>query len=243
MRVMVMHKVNASMEAGELPGAELIARMGELIGGGFKSGVVVDGAGLRPTSTRVRLTCAAGACTARKGPLTGDGHVIAGFAMVRVKSLDDAVTWGARLGAALGALGDEVIDVGPVNEPWDIGAAPRPAGEVPLRCLILYKDGQAERGQPASPQRAAALAGWLDDMKKAGVLLGAQALAPSAKSTRLSVKGGKRTVVDGPFTESKELIAGFATIDVSSREEAIAWATRYAEIIGEVEVDLRPLAP
>jgi hypothetical protein len=65
-----------------------------------------------------------------------------------------------------------------------------------------------------------------EDMTKAGVLLAAEGLHPSSKGTRIRVSGGKRTVTDGPFTEAKELIAGFWIIQVKSKEEAIEWAKR-----------------
>ncbi len=64
------------------------------------------------------------------------------------------------------------------------------------------------------------------DMVKAGVLLTAEGLHPSSKGTRIRVSGGKRIVTDGPFTEAKELIAGFWIIQVKSKEEAIEWANR-----------------
>ncbi len=64
------------------------------------------------------------------------------------------------------------------------------------------------------------------DMKKAGVLLSEEGLHPSSKGARIRVSGGKRVVTDGPFTEAKELIAGFWIIQVKSKEEAIEWAKR-----------------
>ena len=64
------------------------------------------------------------------------------------------------------------------------------------------------------------------EMAKAGVMLAAEGLHPSSKGTRIHVSGGKRVVTDGPFTESKELIAGFWIIQVKSKEEAIEWANR-----------------
>jgi len=64
------------------------------------------------------------------------------------------------------------------------------------------------------------------DMTKAGVLLAEEGLHPSSKGTRLRVSGGKRVITDGPFTEAKEVIAGFWIIQVKSKEEAIEWAKR-----------------
>ena len=62
---------------------------------------------------------------------------------------------------------------------------------------------------------------------------------PSSKGARLSFSGGRRTVTDGPFAEAKELIAGFAILQVDSRDEAIEWSTRFADVIGDVEIEIR----
>jgi hypothetical protein len=64
------------------------------------------------------------------------------------------------------------------------------------------------------------------DLRQAGVLLGGDPLHPSERASRISTQGGKRKVVDGPFTESKEIIGGYVLIDVKSREEALEWAAR-----------------
>ena len=78
--------------------------------------------------------------------------------------------------------------------------------------------------------------------------ISAEWLQPSSRGARLTISHGKRTVVDGPFTESKELIGGFAMIQADSKEGAIAWAFRFATVlsnagaVGDIEIDVRPLA-
>jgi hypothetical protein len=79
---------------------------------------------------------------------------------------------------------------------------------------------------------------------KAGVLLDASGLQPSSKGWRIKFSGGKRTVIDGPFTEAKELIAGYTLIQVKSREEALEWAKRFPAPHGERadgEIEIRQL--
>jgi hypothetical protein len=78
------------------------------------------------------------------------------------------------------------------------------------------------------------------DMVKAGVLLTAEGLHPGSKGTRIKVSGGKRTVTDGPFTEAKDVIAGFWIIQVKSKEEALEWANRCPLPEGGV-VEIRPV--
>jgi hypothetical protein len=79
----------------------------------------------------------------------------------------------------------------------------------------------------------------IGDMVKAGVLLATDGLLPSAKGARVRLTNGKFTVTDGPFTEAKELIAGFAIIRVGSKEEAVEWGKRFLEIAGDGESEIR----
>jgi hypothetical protein len=96
----------------------------------------------------------------------------------------------------------------------------------------------------------AALADYHQELQKAGALLDGSGLHPSSKGWRIKYAGDKRTVVDGPFTEAKELIAGYTLIQVKSREEAMEWARRFpnpAKQDGEIEVrqlfELEDFAP
>ena len=80
-----------------------------------------------------------------------------------------------------------------------------------------------------------------DEMVKAGVMLAGEGLQPSSKGARVKFSKGKPTVIDGPFTETKELIAGFSMIQVKSKEEAIEWVKKWpaADANGEVEIEIR----
>lgn len=114
-----------------------------------------------------------------------------------------------------------------------------------MRFMILRKaDKHMEQGA-GLPSKAllGAIGRYYQEMRDAGILLGGEWLQPSANSSRLIVNKGKHTVIDGPFTELKELIAGFIVIDVPSREEAIAWARRCPTLTGDcdVEVEIRQL--
>jgi hypothetical protein len=80
------------------------------------------------------------------------------------------------------------------------------------------------------------------ELLKAGVLLAAEGLQPSSKGVRVRFSGDKRTVIDGPFTETKELVAGFSLWEVKSMEEAIEWVKRYPNCMpGDSEVEIRPV--
>jgi len=89
-------------------------------------------------------------------------------------------------------------------------------------------------------QLFAEMAAYHEELQKAGVLLDANGLQPSSKGWRVKYSGGKRTVIDGPFTETKELVAGFWLIQVKSKEEAIEWVKRCPNPMkGEPEIEIR----
>jgi hypothetical protein len=112
-----------------------------------------------------------------------------------------------------------------------------------VRFLIVHRvdESQPDAYDP-SPEVVAGVGRMIGEMTKAGVLLAAEGVLPSSTGARVRSSGGKRTVIDGPFTEAKEVIGGFALLQVRSREEAIEWAARFAEVIGEVEVEVREVA-
>ncbi len=99
---------------------------------------------------------------------------------------------------------------------------------------------ESEAGILPDDQLFAAMNKFNEEMVKAGVMLAAEGLQPTSKAKRLKFEGGKTTVIDGPFTESKELIAGFWLIQAKSMEEAIAWMKR-APFGGGVEIEIRPV--
>jgi hypothetical protein len=105
-----------------------------------------------------------------------------------------------------------------------------------MRFIILVKaTGKTEAGVLPEDALIAAMATYHEELAKAGVLLDANGLQPSAKGWRVRYEGGRRTVVDGPFAETRELVAGYTLIQVRSREEAIEWARRFPAPMGERE--------
>ena len=107
-----------------------------------------------------------------------------------------------------------------------------------MRYMIINKaDADSEAGIFPSDDVAAAVGQATEDMMKAGVLLFAEGVHRSKLGARVKVEGGKRTVTDGPFAETKELIGGVIVVEVRNRDEAVEWAARLAEALGsEVEV-------
>jgi hypothetical protein len=96
-----------------------------------------------------------------------------------------------------------------------------------MRFMIIIKaDEESEAGVMPSEQLMTEMAAFNEELVKAGVMLAGEGLLPSSKGARVLFSGDKRTVVDGPFTEAKELIAGYWLLEVSSLEEAVEWVKR-----------------
>ena len=107
-----------------------------------------------------------------------------------------------------------------------------------MRFMTLYKPGR-ESDAPPSQQVIAAMGKLIEDMAKAGVLITTDGLQASSKGARVRISGGNFTVTDGPFTETKELIAGYAIIQVKTKQEAIELTKRFLAVMGEGESEIR----
>ena len=235
MRFMVMHKMTKQLEAGGPVDQQVVAGMGELIGESIKNGVFQNGAGLKPSRFRTRLTSRGGKLTTKEGPYQGSNELVAGFCMLKVKTKEEALAWARRFAAA---VGDSELELGLVVEHWDLTGAPPPP-DAPVRYLLTFMaDKSTEAGAPPSEREKQEVGALMAELQKAGVLLWAEGVRPSAEAKRVTFKGGKHTVVDGPFAESKELISGFSLINVPSQQDALAWTVRYGKILGDIEVDL-----
>ena len=236
MRFMIMHKNDPQTEAGQPPPMEIVHKMGALIGEYASTGRFIDGAGLAGSKTRTRLVFRDGRCTARQGPYRGEHELPAATLLLKVRTREEALGWAERYGAI---LGDGEIEVGKVNEPWDIGLMPAPENP-PLQVLLIDKADKATEAGGRSASQTAALARLESEMTAAGVLVKTIKLQPSARARRLSFTNNDLRVIDGPFIESKELIGGFAVMDLSGMDEAIAMCRRYAAILGgTLQIDVR----
>jgi hypothetical protein len=114
-----------------------------------------------------------------------------------------------------------------------------------MRFMMIVKASKdSEAGVMPSEEMLATMGKYNEELVKAGVLLDGTGLQPSSKGARIVFSGGKRAVVDGPFAEAKELIAGYWLIQVKSKDEAIAWALRAPNPHGEgaeTHIELRQL--
>jgi hypothetical protein len=109
-----------------------------------------------------------------------------------------------------------------------------------MRFMMLYKPGK-EADAPPSQKEMADMGQLIEEMAKAGALLAADGLQPSSKGARVRISGGKFTVTDGPFAETKELIAGYAIVQAKSKQDAIELTKRFLKVVGEGKSEIRQM--
>ena len=116
-----------------------------------------------------------------------------------------------------------------------------------MRFMIMVRanaDTEAGRFPPDADKLMAEMAAYHEELAKAGALLDGSGLRPSSEGFRIRWEGGRQRVIDGPYAESKELVAGYTLIQVRSREEALEWARRFPNPMGQgrtAEIEVRPL--
>ena len=239
MRFMIMHKTNAYWEGGAIPGPELCARVGGLLGELASAGVLQAAEGLRPSSQGVRLRFSPAGRTVAEGPFERGNELPAGFSIVRTGTREEAVAWATHLAEAHGEV---ELDIRPVTEAWDIGMAPRPPDVTTRRYMVLRKATAAtEAGRSPSPAWRAETSRLLEETTRTGVHLVTETMRPSARGRRYKNAASGVSFVDGPFIESKELIGGYVVVAADSLADADGWVRRYVEAVGAEEVDVREL--
>jgi hypothetical protein len=116
---------------------------------------------------------------------------------------------------------------------------------MPRYMIIRLADAKTEAGVLPTAEMLAAMGAYMEEMVKAGILRGGEGLRPTREGKRITIpRSGRPRVVDGPFTESKELIGGYALIEVGSDAEALDWVKRWPQVdamAGEVTLELRRL--
>lgn len=236
MRFMIMHKLTEKLESGVLPTPEEIAKIHGMMGEAGASGLLLSGEGLRPSRERSHIVYQGGKRTISEGPFPGKGELIGGFALLRVRSKEEALRWLDRFAEI---TGDVELFLGPCTEPWHLGFAPEPENP-PLRLLAMHRANDSD--SPPDPQMVAKMSLLIEEMSAAGVLQSTRALASTKHGARIHFENGKHSVIDGPFAESKEMISGFAIFELPSKAEAIEWGIRWGHTIQVHEVEVRQIA-
>jgi hypothetical protein len=257
MRFMIIRKSAENTEAGARPTPELLTAMVGFHEDLAKAGIFKQGDGLKPSSVSTRVRLKAKKFQVVDGPFAETKELVAGFSVVEVPSKEDALAIMRRWPAEDGDVELELrLLYGAEDFPADPAAAsePPPPPPPPARkpgttryALLLKSDARSESGVPPDPQAIKAMDGLLGEVVASGALLGGEGLKRSALGSKLRRTRGRVTVVDGPFTESKEIIAGFTLLQYVSKQEAIDFAKRWLQIhvnvfdVSDGEIEIRPV--
>jgi hypothetical protein len=235
MKFMVMHKMTEALEKG-VRDPEVMAGVDKLIGEAAQQKIFLSGAGLKPTAQRTHVVYKDGQRIVTDGPFTEAKELVGGFALMRVRDKAEALRWCDRFAAVVGNV---ELFLGPVYELWEVGLGDKPANP-PLRYLSMMKMDPDE-DRPPTEAEMAKMGALIEEMTKAGVLQATGGLASTKKGARIRFEGGQPRVIDGPFAESKELVAGYSIIELPSKAAAIEWATRFGKIAKVREVEVRQM--
>jgi hypothetical protein len=260
MRFMMLVKAAKGFEAGLWPDEKLRPEMAKWYEELVKAGARLESARLQPSAQGVRVRYANGKFAVTDGPFAESKELIAGFCLIQVKSREEAVEWAKRVPFEEGE-----IELRPLYELFDfpVDPAEKPAGwrekEEQLRAApparkpgtirymgIIKADKDTEAGVLPDEKGLAAMGAFLEEGAKSRVFLAGDGLQPSSKGARVRFSGSKRMVTDGPFAETKELVAGYVILQFASKAEAIEWTKRFVEVDaplrlgGESECEMRP---
>ena len=244
MRFIMMVKASKDSEAGVLPDEKILSEMGRYNEALVKAGALLAADGLQASSKGARVRYAEGKVKVTDGPFAAAKELIAGYWLIQAQSKEEAVEWAKRVPFQEGEVEIrplfELTDfpVDPAEEPggWrgseeQFRAAPPPRRPGTIRFMGLLKaDKVTEAGTLPDEKLLAAMGAFFEEGVKSGVILSGEGLKPTSEGVRVRYSGSKRAVIDGPFAESKELIAGYAIIQVKSRDEAIEWTKRFVTV-------------
>jgi hypothetical protein len=225
-----------------------------------KAGALLAADGLQASSKGARVRYSNGKFKVIDGPFAETKELIAGFWLIQAKSREEAIEWAKRV-----PFQESEVEVRPLFELPDfpVDPAEKPDGwrekEEQFRAVpparkpgtiryigILKADKDTEAGVLPDEKFLSAMGAFFEEGVKAGVILSGEGLQPSSQGARVRYSGSKRTVIDGPFAETKELIAGYAILQFTSKAEAIEWTKRFVQVdapgrLGaESECEIRP---
>ena len=244
MRFMMMVKANKDSETGVLPDEKILSEMGKYNEALVKAGALLAADGLQASSKGAHVRYANGKVQATDGPFTEAKELVAGYWLIEAKSKEEAVEWAKRVPFQEGEveirplfeLEDFPVDPDEKAAGWrekeeQFRASPPARRPGTIRFMGLLKaDKDTEAGVLPDEKLLAAMGAFFEEGVKSGVILSGEGLKPSSHGVRVRYAGSKRTVLDGPFTEAKELIAGYAIIQAKTREEAIEWTKQFVTV-------------
>jgi len=260
MRYMMLVKATKDFEAGVWPDEKMLSEMAKYNEQLVKAGALLACQRLQPSSQGVRVRFANGKFVVTDGPFAETKELVAGICLIQVKSRDEAIQWAKRVPFQEGEvevrplfeLTDFPVDPAEKPDGWrekeeQFRAAPPARKPGTVRYMGLLKaDKDTEAGVLPDEKFLAAMGAFMEEGVKSGIFLSGEGLRPSSHGARIRYSGSQRMVTDGPFAETKELIAGYAMLQFTSRAEAIEWTKRFVQVDapgrlgGESECEIRP---
>ncbi len=238
MRFMLIVKSDAKTEAGETPDEEVMTAIGNFNEELVNSGVFLVAEGFQPSSKGARLSLVDGKRTVTKGPFPKPESLVAGYWIIKADSKEKAIEWAKRAPFQTGQ-----VEVRQVFEPWGneqtpstpneyATQAPKVDGNLTRFFCFANANQDSEAGIPPTMEMMTKMGEYMGKKAAQGTLLGGEGLMRSALGARVDYSGNERTVTDGPFVETKELIAGFGLIQAKSLDDAIEETWEFLEVGG-----------
>ncbi|SEW28634.1 YciI family protein [Luteibacter sp. 329MFSha] len=230
MRFLILRKADDETEAGARPTRELIEAMGDYVDTLAAEGRFLAGEGLKPSGEGVRVTFGPGRePIVVDGPFAGTRELIAGFSIIDAASIDEAVEW-VKGWPVEDAGGDARIDIRPIGCPGGLSGFGDPSegdSSRPRFMVMLKANERSETDFDPGPEILGRMAEANRAGQDAGHLIAGQGLSSSRHAKRVAFSGGKATVLDGPFAEIKEMVAGFWVLRVDTLDDVLAWIATY----------------
>lgn len=248
MRFMILVKSNPAAEAGVLPDEAGLSEMGRFNEELVKAGVMLAGEGLQASGKGTRVRIDGAETTVLDGPFSEAKEVVAGYWLLQVGSLAEAIEWAKRSPFREGEvevrplyeLEDFAVDPAERADGWraeeeqlrsnlEVTPPPRKPGTSRF-AIFLMADENTEAAMPPNEKLMSEMGALMMELAEQGAVLAGEGLRPSREGARVLYEGDRRTVIDGPFTEAKELVAGFTLLQVPSKAEAVEVARRMLRI-------------
>lgn len=266
MRFFIGVKATEASEAGEMPGPELLRAMFEFNQELVAAGVMIDGNGLQPSAAGYKILTVEGETRIVDGPFTETKELISGYWVLQANSMQEAVAWAKR--APMDADGrDAALEIRQIfeledfpenpdeagwreaeeklREEWNAGSPGEAQGSLqPTPGKLVYmgmvhSTTASEAGVLPDEAELTTMGALMEESAAAGILLGGEGLRPSSEGVQIKFHNGERTIIDGPFTETKELVGGYAIMQFDSEEQAREWTLRFAKTSGQECVQVR----
>lgn len=242
MQFMVIRRSDEATEAGRMPAPAVFEDMGRYHEQLAQAGGVGLALGLRPSSRAVRLKLWPGGESITDGPFTETKELIAGFTVFEAASKEEALALLKQWPASdADATGEAVLELRETGCPGGCAQVPPAAGGEDRHYVILLRSDAGTEADRIPPRHVLdTLDAFNAEQAAQGRLLAGDGLKSSTRGARVRLAGGQASVIDGPFAEAKELIAGFWMIRAASMDDAVAWARTLPYPTGPyVEVEIR----